>query len=185
MSHHSTGHAGQDPNAHHDHVSPVSMYMKVFGALLVLTVVTVGVSYADLGPASIYVAMFVALIKASLVCAFFMHLKWDEKLNVMVFLSSLVFMSIFFLLTAADLGYRGVVIPEQDNFVLTDEQQGIRDLADLEVLKEAAKAAAAKAAIQGAAPKVAPSQVPARAPAPAPGPGALDPAPNRVPTPRR
>jgi cytochrome c oxidase subunit 4 len=56
----------------------VSVYLKVFGALAVLTVVTVAVSYLDLGGSgNIAVALIIALFKAGLVATFFMHLKGE------------------------------------------------------------------------------------------------------------
>ena len=56
-------------------------YLAVFGALLVLTVITVGVSYLHLpeGPA-VLVALAIALGKAALVAMFFMHLKGEKPL---------------------------------------------------------------------------------------------------------
>ena len=36
---------------------------------------------ADLGPISIYIAMGIAVVKASAVALYFMHLKYDEKIN--------------------------------------------------------------------------------------------------------
>ncbi|MBT9555976.1 MAG: cytochrome C oxidase subunit IV family protein [Myxococcales bacterium] len=113
--HHDDGHP-------HEHISPLSMYFGVFGALLVLTVITVWVSTLGLGPIAIYVAMFVAIIKAFMVCAYFMHLKWDSPFNRLVFISSIVFMAIFFVITATDLGYRGQINPETDTMVLRQEE---------------------------------------------------------------
>ena len=53
----------------------------VFGALLVLTLVTVGVSYLDLPEAeTVIVALVIATIKASLVAMFFMHLKGERPM---------------------------------------------------------------------------------------------------------
>jgi len=151
---------------HHEHISPLSMYFGIFGALLVLTVITVGVSFAGLGTASIYVAMFVAVIKASLVAGYFMHLKWDEKLNVLIFVASLLFMTIFFVLVSADIGYRGQINPETGTFVLRKENAA--KLA--ETIRQAEKAKAAEAAAALANPvvaPVAPAAQPAAAPAPA------------------
>jgi cytochrome c oxidase subunit 4 len=56
-------------------------YIAVFVALLVLTVVTVGVSYLDL-PATptILVALAIAATKAALVAMFFMHLKGERPM---------------------------------------------------------------------------------------------------------
>jgi cytochrome c oxidase subunit 4 len=108
---------------HHVHVSPLSTYYKVFGSLLFLTVVTVGVSYAGLpSTLSIIVAMIVACVKASLVCAWFMHLKYDTKFNLMAFGSAIWFVSLLFIFTTIDLGSRGTVLAPQENFVLPMDQ---------------------------------------------------------------
>lgn len=55
--------------------------MIVFGALMVLTVVTVAVYYLHLStPAAIALALFIAIIKGSLVAGYFMHLISERKL---------------------------------------------------------------------------------------------------------
>lgn len=70
----------------------VRRYLIVFGALMVLTVVTVGVYYLDLSvPASIALALFIASIKASLVACFFMHLISEKKLIYSILLVTLAF----------------------------------------------------------------------------------------------
>ncbi len=58
----------------------VKIYIRVFFALAVLTVLTVGVSYLKMPVAmGITVALFIALVKSSLVAAFFMHLVTEKK----------------------------------------------------------------------------------------------------------
>ncbi|MEM6992408.1 MAG: cytochrome C oxidase subunit IV family protein [Myxococcota bacterium] len=99
-----------------EHVSPVSLYLKVLGALFVLTGLTYAVSYLNLGPASLPVAMLVALFKATLVCTYFMHLKYDDKYHVFVFLSTLLFVGIFFTFTLFDMASRPRLNDEQDTF---------------------------------------------------------------------
>ncbi|HEX2720087.1 MAG TPA: cytochrome C oxidase subunit IV family protein [Candidatus Deferrimicrobium sp.] len=54
--------------------------ITVFVALLALTVVTVLVSYVDLGLWNAVVALLIASVKASLVALFFMHLKSEDRL---------------------------------------------------------------------------------------------------------
>jgi cytochrome c oxidase subunit IV len=100
----------------HEHISPLSNYYKVFGALLVLTGLTYAVSYMSLGPASLPVAIVVATVKASLVCAYFMHLKYDDRYHVFVFLSTLIFVGIFFTFTLFDLQSRAKLNDEQGTF---------------------------------------------------------------------
>lgn len=100
----------------HEHISPLKNYMAVFGALLVLTGLTYAVSYMSLGPAALPVAMVVAVAKASLVCAYFMHLKYDDRYHIFVFLSTLIFVSIFFIFTMFDLNSRAELNEEQGTF---------------------------------------------------------------------
>ena len=64
-----------------DVAKQVKGYMFVFGALLVLTLVTVAVSYLHLphGPA-VVIGLSIALVKASLVAMYFMHLKGEKPM---------------------------------------------------------------------------------------------------------
>jgi cytochrome c oxidase subunit 4 len=100
--------------AHHDddgevhaHLSSAQFYWGIFSALIVLTLLTVKVSYYDFGSANIIIALFIATMKASLVAAFFMHLRHDKLFNTIAFLSAFLFLAIFILLTYDDLGVRG------------------------------------------------------------------------------
>ena len=101
----------EDRTHHHPHVMPLRIYAGVLVALLVLTVVTVKVSYYNFGVLNLIVAMGVASLKASLVVLFFMHLKYDEKFNAVVFAGSLTFLAVFLVLTLSDTIERGKVDP--------------------------------------------------------------------------
>ncbi len=97
---HDHGH-GELQMGHH-HVSSSQMFVNVLLALLVLTVITVGASRFDFGSANLLIAMLIASVKASLVIAFFMHVKWDTAINKIVFLGSFLFLSLLFIFTLAD-----------------------------------------------------------------------------------
>lgn len=56
------------------------IYVIVWGGLILLTVLTVAVSYANLGVMNIVVALLIASVKASLVALYFMHLKSESRL---------------------------------------------------------------------------------------------------------
>jgi cytochrome c oxidase subunit 4 len=59
----------------------VKGYLAVFGALLVLTLITVGVSYLQLPTTpGVLLAIAIATAKASLVAMFFMHLKGERPM---------------------------------------------------------------------------------------------------------
>ena len=70
----------------------VRIYITVFVALMVLTVVTVAVSYLDLAtPLAVTVALFIAIIKGSLVACYFMHLISEKKVIYAVLALTAVF----------------------------------------------------------------------------------------------
>ena len=70
----------------------VRIYITVFVALMVLTVVTVAISYLDLSvPLAVTVALIVAVIKGSLVACYFMHLIAEKKLIYAVLVVTVVF----------------------------------------------------------------------------------------------
>ena len=82
-----------DAHAAHDDIrSHVKTYYMIFGALMVLTIITVAVSYVDLStPLAITVALIVATIKGSLVALYFMHLLHERKLIYWVLTLTLIF----------------------------------------------------------------------------------------------
>jgi cytochrome c oxidase subunit 4 len=96
-----------DDGAVHVHISSNRFYIGIFAALIALTVATVKVSYYDFGSANIIIAMLIATMKASLVAAFFMHLRYDQLFNTLAFLGAFLFLGIFILLTYDDMGKRG------------------------------------------------------------------------------
>ena len=106
-SHHADAHAGSDDGAVHVHIASAQFYIGIFVGLVVLTILTVKVSYFDFGKANIVIAMLIATMKASLVAAFFMHLRYDKLFNTLAFLGSFLFLAVFILLTYDDLGDRG------------------------------------------------------------------------------
>jgi cytochrome c oxidase subunit 4 len=70
----------------------VRTYITVFVALMVLTIVTVAVSYLDLPlAAAVTVALVVATVKGSLVACYFMHLISEKKLIYAVLVLTAVF----------------------------------------------------------------------------------------------
>jgi cytochrome c oxidase subunit IV len=77
-----------------DHVSPVSLYLTIFGALMVLTGVTVGAAYVDLGRFNFAMAMLIAGFKASLVVWYFMHVKYQSHLTKLTVATGLFFLAI-------------------------------------------------------------------------------------------
>lgn len=88
------------------HVLPLSIYLGIGAALLVLTGITVAVAQFQLGEWNLIVAMTIAGVKATLVLLFFMHLKYDNKLYAFAFLISVAFLAVFITFTLLDTLYR-------------------------------------------------------------------------------
>jgi|GEM_PF-244741 len=120
MSH--ENHSAHDEGHHGHFVVPAQAYVAVFVALLILTVITVAVAQVDLGAANLPVAMLVATMKASLVALVFMQLKYDNKLNGLVFIFGLLFLSLFFLFTLLDVFSREYIDPKYGNHTIAAEQ---------------------------------------------------------------
>jgi cytochrome c oxidase subunit 4 len=77
----------------------VRVYITVFVALMVLTIITVAVSRVHLPvPQAVAVALFVAIIKGSLVAGYFMHLVSEKKLIYAVLALTVVFFAALMIL---------------------------------------------------------------------------------------
>ncbi len=84
------------------HLVPVRVLATTAVALLILTVATVWIASFDFGNLNIWVALAIAVAKASLVVMFFMHLKYDRPFNALVFCTSLAFVALFITLALTD-----------------------------------------------------------------------------------
>ena len=77
----------------------VKTYINVFVALLVLTFITVAVSYLEVSfIEAFFLAITVATVKGSLVLGFFMHLITEKQAVIWILVSTLIaFMILMFL----------------------------------------------------------------------------------------
>jgi cytochrome c oxidase subunit 4 len=89
------------------HVVSVKLYIGVFLALMVLTALTVAAAFVDLGLLNTFVALGIAVTKATLVILFFMHVKYSSRLTWLVVASGFVFLAIMLAFTMADIVSRG------------------------------------------------------------------------------
>lgn len=89
------------------HIVPKSILFQVFGALIVLTILTVAVAYIPLGPLDVAVAIGIAVAKSSLVVLYFMHLKYDNPVNALTFTIGTIFVIVFVVITLLDTAFRG------------------------------------------------------------------------------
>ncbi len=107
---HASGHA-HDDGAVHSHISSPFFYIAIFIGLMMLTVLTVGQSYVELGKLNLLVVIIIATLKASLVVTFFMHLRHDNRFHALMFVCGLLFIGVFFVYTMNDTEHRGEFDP--------------------------------------------------------------------------
>jgi cytochrome c oxidase subunit 4 len=89
------------------HIAPVRSYILIFSLLMVFTAITVAVAFVNLGPLNFPVAITIAVVKATLVVLFFMHVKYSSRLTKLMIGSGVFFLLVLFTLTMTDYLSRG------------------------------------------------------------------------------
>jgi cytochrome c oxidase subunit IV len=93
---------GSDSGEIHAHIIPLKNYIIVFLTLVALTALTVIASRFDFGAMNTIIAILIASIKAGLVLAIFMHLKYDDRLYLVVILTSVFFLIVMYFFSILD-----------------------------------------------------------------------------------
>lgn len=121
---HAHSHAEEyDAHGHKDHghtIVSVATLRTVLALLLFFTLLTVGATVVEVWVAetfnvlipqwvNVFVALSIAAVKTTIVVMFFMQLKYDNPLNTMIFVFTLLTVCFFLGFTALDLGNRGTL----------------------------------------------------------------------------
>lgn len=89
-----------------EHIVSKKVYFVIFGALIVGTVLTVAAAFADLDHvfhgANTVVALTIAVIKATLVVLYFMHVRYGTRLTWVIVVAGFFWLLILFSLTMSD-----------------------------------------------------------------------------------
>lgn len=96
----------EDREMREEHHSGPGKYLLVWGALMVLTVVTVLTGRMHLPNWGLALALVIASVKGALVALYFMHLAEHKGANRLVFATSLVFVVLLLSFSLFDLGTR-------------------------------------------------------------------------------
>jgi cytochrome c oxidase subunit 4 len=88
-------------DVHAEHGGP-KVYTRNLIGLLILTVITVVAAGFDFGSANVVIALTIASLKATLVALFFMHLRWEKKINGIIAVTGFLFLGLFLLFSALD-----------------------------------------------------------------------------------
>ncbi len=88
-------------------ITPVKNYVLVFLALIALTIATTLISRVELGEYNFVVALTIAVIKASLVVWFFMHVNHSSSLTRLFVVAGLFWLAIMLVFVMSDYVSRG------------------------------------------------------------------------------
>ena len=89
-------------SANEAHIVPVKVYLAIFLALMVGTALTVWAAFQDFGPFNTIIALTIAIIKATLVVLWFMHVRYSDKLTWVVIGAGFLWLVVLFALTMSD-----------------------------------------------------------------------------------
>jgi cytochrome c oxidase subunit IV len=90
-----------------EHIVYPRVYVTIFLALMAGTSLTVVAAFRDFpGPLNAIVALTIAVIKATLVVLYFMHVRYSSRLIALVIAAALFWMAILFALTISDYSTR-------------------------------------------------------------------------------
>ena len=90
-------------------VVSLNVYLAVFAALIALTAITVAVAFVDLGLLNNVVALGIAVIKATLVVLYFMHVRGSSTLTKVAIVGGIAFFVILVVFTLSDTITRGLL----------------------------------------------------------------------------
>jgi cytochrome c oxidase subunit 4 len=94
----SGGHKHAPPH----HITPVWVYLAVFAALAIGTLLTVYAASVDLGALNTPIGLLIACTKATLVILFFMHVLHSTRLTWVVIIAAFLWLGVLFVLTFSD-----------------------------------------------------------------------------------
>lgn len=86
-----------------EHIVQVKVYVMIFLALMAGTALTVWAGLHDFpGQLNVIIALTIAVIKATLVVLYFMHVRYSSRLIWVIFASAIFWLGILFALTLSD-----------------------------------------------------------------------------------
>ena len=87
---------------HSEHIVSPKIYVTIFLALILGTIVTTWAAFRNFGQFNIVIALAIATAKATLVVLFFMHARYAEKRTRLVIVCALFWLAIMLALTLSD-----------------------------------------------------------------------------------
>jgi cytochrome c oxidase subunit 4 len=95
-----------------EHIVHPRVYVAIFLALMLGTGLTVLAAFRDFpGPLNAVVALTIAVVKATLVVLYFMHVRYSSRLIWLIISAALFWLAILFALTISDYWTRSWLPP--------------------------------------------------------------------------
>lgn len=95
-----------------EHIVHPRVYITIFLALMLGTGLTVLAAFRDFpGPLNAVVALTIAVVKATLVILYFMHVRYSSRLIWLIIAAALFWLAIMFALTISDYWTRSWLPP--------------------------------------------------------------------------
>jgi cytochrome c oxidase subunit 4 len=92
-----------------EHIVSTKSYLTVYAVLMVLLLATVGAAFVDMGPFNLPVSLGIAVAKALLIIAIFMHVRYSEPLVSVFAGAAFLWLGILIALSLTDYLSRGLV----------------------------------------------------------------------------
>lgn len=97
----------QEQHQHEPHVVPIRVYITIFLTLMAFTALTVFASLKDFGPGNTIIAVSIAMVKASLVVLYFMHVRYNDNVVRIAVFAGFLWLGVMIVLTLSDYISRG------------------------------------------------------------------------------
>ncbi len=88
------------------HIVPYKTYLFILAGLIILTLISVGVTHVELGKFTIFTAILLASIKSVLVLIYFMHLKFDNRILQILVPAVFILVGLVIFVTFLDYNFR-------------------------------------------------------------------------------
>jgi len=88
------------------HITSYSFLAKILVVLLALTAVSVAVTWINVGPLTIALALFIATVKSLGVLIWFMHLKYEKPMFTVMVAGVFILYAVIIVITFFDYWFR-------------------------------------------------------------------------------
>ena len=88
------------------HIVPYRVHLIILAFLIIMTLISVGVTHIYLGTVTVTIALLLATIKGGLVLSYFMHLKFDQKFYALMVIGVFTLIIAVIVVTFLDYLYR-------------------------------------------------------------------------------